>query len=76
MKAFPHNIEERENSYQNMLYSLDQYTSGPCQELVHSCLHMDAEAGFVEAKRLLKVHFGNEIKIVNAYMTGALNWKI
>lgn len=42
-----------------MLYYLEQYASGPCQELVHSCLHMDAVAGFAEAKKLLKVHFGN-----------------
>ena len=35
---------------------------------------MNAVAGFAEAKRLLKVHFGNEIKIANAYMAKALNW--
>lgn len=35
---------------------------------------MDANTGFVEAKRLLKVHFGDEMKIANAYMGKALNW--
>lgn len=35
---------------------------------------MVAEPGFIEAKRLLKVHFGNNIKIANAYMTKALTW--
>lgn len=73
MRAFRHGIEEKTNSYQDMLYYLEQYTSGPCRELVRSCLYMDAEPGFKEAKRLLKVHFGN-MKIANAYMTKALTW--
>lgn len=66
MRAFHDGIEEKTSSYQDMLYYLEQYTSGPCCELVRSCLHMDAEPGFIEAKRLLKVHFGNNIKIANA----------
>lgn len=35
---------------------------------------MDAAAGFAEAKRLLKVHFGSEIRIANVYMVKDLNW--
>ena len=35
---------------------------------------MDARHGYVKAKRLLEEHFGDEIKITNAYMEKALNW--
>ncbi|XP_033992103.1 uncharacterized protein LOC117487588 [Trematomus bernacchii] len=74
VRAFQHGIEEKTTSNQDRLYYLEQYTSGSCRELVRSCLHMDANSGFAEAKRLLKVHFGDELKIANAYMGKALNW--
>ncbi len=74
MQAFEHCIENKTNSNQDRLYYLEQYTSGQPKELVRSCLHMDADRGFAEAKRLLEHHFGDEFKITNAYMEKALNW--
>ncbi len=53
MQAFEHCIESKTNSSQDRLYYLEQYTSGQLKELVRSCLHMDADRGFAEAKRLL-----------------------
>ena len=76
MKAFQHGIEDKTTSCQDRLYYLEQYTTGPCRELVRSCLHMDSAIGFTEAKRLLKVHFGDEMMISNAYIGKALNWNI
>lgn len=35
---------------------------------------MDTNTGFAEAKRMLKLHFGDELKIANAYMEKVLNW--
>ena len=74
MRAFEHVIEDKTSSSQDRLYFLEQYTSGQPRSLVRSCLHMDARHGYVEAKRLLEEHFGDEIKITNAYMEKALNW--
>lgn len=33
------------------------------KNIVRSCMHMDARQGYTEAKKLLKSHFGNEMKI-------------
>ncbi|XP_061106388.1 uncharacterized protein LOC133134038 [Conger conger] len=74
MLAFQHCIENNTNSSQDRLYYLEQYTSGQPKELVRSCLHMDADRGYAEAKRLLEHHFGDEFKITNAYLDKALNW--
>jgi hypothetical protein len=74
MRAFEHVIEDKTSSSQDRLYFLEQYTSGQPRSLVRSCLHMDARNGYVEAKRLLEEHFGDEIKRTNAYMEKALNW--
>lgn len=52
---------------------LRQFTSGLPRYLVH-CVHMDVNRGYIEAKHLLKEHFGNEIKISGAYLEKALNW--
>ena len=74
MRAFEHGIEEKTKSHQDRIYYLEQYTSGPCRELVRSCLHMDANRGYLQAKTLLKRHFGDDTKIASAYMEKALNW--
>ncbi|XP_035988164.1 uncharacterized protein LOC118560795 [Fundulus heteroclitus] len=74
MQAFRHNIEDKTDSNEDRLYFLEQFTAGQPKELVRSCLHLDATAGFIEAKRLLKHHFGNEFKIASAYMNKALTW--
>ena len=74
MRAFEHCIEDKTKSHQDRLYYLEQYTSGPCKELVRSCLHMNANTGYTQAKALLKRHFGDDMKIASAYMEKALNW--
>ncbi|KAJ8349111.1 hypothetical protein SKAU_G00277000 [Synaphobranchus kaupii] len=74
MHAFKHLIEDKTSSGQDRLYFLEQFTSGQARDLVRSCLHMDAQMGYPEAMRLLKKHFGDEMKIANAYLDKALNW--
>lgn len=41
---------------------------------MRSCLHIDSERGYAQAKALLQEHFGNEQRIVAAYMEKALSW--
>lgn len=52
---------------QGRLYFIEQYTAGQPRELVWSCLHMEPERGYCEAKRLLEEHFGNAYKLSVAY---------
>ena len=74
IRAFEHNIESRTSSNQDRLYFLEQYTAGRPRDLVRSCMHMDHQRGFREAKMLLHKHFGHEMKIATAYLEKALSW--
>lgn len=72
--AFKYLIEDKTSSSQDRLYFLEQFTAGQARDLVRSCLHMEAGRGYTEAQQFLKKHFGNEMKIANAYIEKALNW--
>lgn len=64
-----HGVKGKTKSNQDVcLYFLEQYTLGQPRELVHSCQHMDAQRGYLQAKTLLKEHFGNEFKTVVAHV--------
>lgn len=74
MQAFVHGIENKAISNQDRLYYLEQYTSDQSKELLRSCLHMNADDGYAEAKLLLEYHFGDKTNLTNAYMEKALSW--
>jgi len=74
IRAFEHGIEDKTSNYRDRLYFLEQYTQGQPKELVRSCQHMDPQRGYVQAKALLKEHFGNEFKIATAYIEKVLGW--
>ena len=66
MRAFETLIERKTASASGRLYYLIQYTQGDAQELVRSCLAMNEEEGYYEAKRLLKNRFGQDYRIACA----------
>ena len=66
--AFEHLVEQKTTSSSSRLYYLVQYTSGPAQELMRSCLSMQEEEGYVEARRLLKERYGRSYKIAAAHV--------
>lgn len=74
IRAFEHGVENKTESSKDRLYFMEQYTSGQARDLVRSCLHMDPDKGYKEAKRLLKEHFGHEYRISMAYISKALSW--
>ena len=74
IKAFENGVERNTESYSDRLYFLEQYTRGHPKELVRSCQHFNPERGYVNAKALLREHFGNEQKVAAAYMERALSW--
>ena len=72
--AFENRIEQMTASHQERLFYLEQYTTGQPKELVQSCLHMNAQLGYAEARRLLDEHFGDPYRLSTAYIQKALNW--
>ena len=56
------------------MYYLIQYTEGEIQELMHSCLAMDPEEGYPEARKLLKQRYRQSYKITTAYVDKVTKW--
>ena len=51
-----------------------QYTSGDVQELMRSCLSMDPEEGYQQARKLLKSRYGRSYKIKTANVERISNY--
>ena len=66
-------IETRESDYARRLYYLEQHTVGRPQELVRSCLYMNAEAGYLKERKLLESKFGQKHKIAMVYVDKVTN---
>ena len=73
IRAFEIVIETREPDYAGRLYYLEQHTAGRLQELISSCLYMNAEAGYLKARKLLESNFGQKHKIAMAYVDKVTN---
>lgn len=74
IRSFEQIIESKVESSEERLSFLEQYTKGPAQVLVKSCLHLPSDRSFQTAKHLLKENYGNEYRIANAYIEKALSW--
>ena len=68
IRSFEHLIEEKTTNSSTRLYYLVQYTSGPAQELMKSCLSMRTSEGYNEARRLLKERFGQDYRIAVSHV--------
>ena len=68
IRSFEHLVEQKTPSPSARLYYLIQYTSGPAQDLMKSCLSMNPEQGYTEARRLLKKRYGQEYRIAAAHV--------
>ena len=68
LRSFENLIENKTPSFSSRLFYLVSYTSGEGQQLMRSCLTMNPEAGYVEAKRLLKEKYGQNYNIATAYV--------
>ena len=68
IRGFEHLVEEKTPSSSARLYYLIQYTSGPAQDLMKSCLSMNPEQGYTEARRLLKERYGQKYRIAAAHV--------
>ena len=70
---FENLIESKTDSSSLQLYYLVQYTAGDVQELMHSCLAMNPDKGYQEARRLMKEKHGQNYKITTAYVDRLTN---
>ncbi|KAK3752073.1 hypothetical protein QZH41_005572 [Actinostola sp. cb2023] len=67
IRAFENLIETKTTSSNARLYYLIQFTEGDVQELMRSCLPMEANEGYAKARELLKSRYGQNYKISAAY---------
>lgn len=67
IRSFEDLVEKKTPSSRSRVYYLVQYMSGPVQELMKSCLSMDPEKGYNEARRLLKERYGYSFRIAAAH---------
>ena len=67
VRAFENLIETKTTSASARLYYLIQFTTGDVQELMRSCLPMEANEGYERARDLLKSKYGQNYKISAAY---------
>lgn len=74
IRAFDYTIHDKTHNDNDRLYYFEQFTRGEPRDLVRSCQHMSPYQGYSEARKLLAYHYGNELKILSAYMNRALNW--
>ena len=72
--AFEILIESKVDNSSELLYFLDQYTSGKGKELIRGCLQMKSGGSYKEARRILKKHFGDPYKIASAHIAKLSNW--
>ncbi|XP_043211278.1 uncharacterized protein LOC122375804 [Amphibalanus amphitrite] len=73
MSAFEARVASKTDDQEELLFYLEQFTSGKPNQLVRSCLHLGA-AGFVEAKQLLETRYGNTICLVDSYVEKVKGW--
>ena len=73
IRAFENLIERKTSSPSTRLYYLLQYTSGQVQDLVRSCLAMQEDRGYNEARKLLAERYGQSYKIATAYVDRVIN---
>ena len=73
IRSFENLIEAKTKNSSSRLYYLVQYTSGDVQELMRSCLSMQPDEGYQEARKLLKKRYGQSYKIASAYVSRVTN---
>lgn len=73
VRAFENMIEAKTTSASAKMYYLVQYTVGDVKVLMRSCLAMDPENGYCEARKLLAKRYGQPYRIASAYVERVKN---
>lgn len=72
--AFDAHICSKATTSADLLYYLNQHLESEPVDLTQGCLHMDPDAGYIEARRLLQKEYGDPYKISTAYLNKILHW--
>jgi hypothetical protein len=72
--AFDSRIKSKTSSNADRLYYLHQHLEGEPKDLIASCLHLDPNEGYDEARKLLEEEYGDPYKISIAYTNRVLKW--
>lgn len=73
VRLFTNLIEAKTNDSKMRLHYLVQYTRGAVHDLMKSCLAMEPDRGYIEARRLLKERYGQGYKITTALVERLMN---
>ena len=73
VQSFTNLIEAKTADSKMRLHYLVQYTRGDVHDLMKSCLAMEPERGYIEARRLLKERYGQGYKIATALVERLIN---
>ena len=73
MKTFENQVEKDTDDDGRRLQLLIQYCSGKAKKVIESCVLLDQEEGYKEAKRLLEERFGSKYKVSNSWINKVSN---
>ena len=74
IRTFDARIASRTNDDSEKMHYLDQYTSGIPKQVVHSCMHIPAGLGYVEARRQLDERFVDRFLLAQTYLKRLETW--
>ena len=74
IRTFDARIASRTNDDSERMHYLDQYTSGIPKQIMHSCMHIPAGLGYVEARRQLDERFGDRFLLAQTYLKRLETW--
>ena len=74
MRGFDYRVASRTNDDNEPLYFLEQFTTGTPHELVHSCMMMPSQLGYIEARRKLDERYGDTFHITQYYLKRLEKW--
>ena len=73
MKSFENQVEQDTDDNGRRLQLLIQYCSGKAKKVIESCVLLNREEGYKEAKRLLDERFGSKYKVSNSWINKVSN---
>ena len=68
MRSFENSVEKDTDDKSRRLQLLIQYCSGKANKVIESCVLLEPDEGYEEAKKLLAERFGDKFKVTNSWI--------
>ncbi|XP_068237239.1 uncharacterized protein [Palaemon carinicauda] len=75
IRAFDEVFSSQLTNDKERLRYLDLYTTGMPNDIVASCIHLEASEGYKQARKLLEERYGNLEQIATAFVEKIIKWK-